>query len=70
MPDFPKEIDSHENPHHIAALALLALFAGVLFLNGCNTRRGAGKDIEHAGDKIRTNRRRHHAIRFPAHAEA
>lgn len=36
--------------------SLLALFAAAilasLFVSGCNTMNGAGKDIEKAGDKI------------------
>ena len=35
-----------------ASLALLLLTAAMLFLNGCNTWRGAGKDVEHAGEKM------------------
>lgn len=37
---------------------VIALFAtGLLVIasTGCNTMRGAGEDIEHAGDKIQEN---------------
>ncbi len=32
--------------------AILALACAVLFLAGCNTMQGLGKDIEVAGEKI------------------
>lgn len=31
---------------------LLALLAAVLFISGCNTMAGFGKDVEKLGDKI------------------
>lgn len=33
-------------------LTLAALCSVAVFTTGCNTVAGAGKDIEHAGDKI------------------
>lgn len=32
--------------------ALIALFAGLFLLAGCNTIAGAGKDIERGGEKL------------------
>ncbi len=32
---------------------LVALFAGLFLLGGCNTMSGAGKDIERGGEKLR-----------------
>jgi predicted small secreted protein len=36
----------------ILTLTLLALLAGMLSLTGCNTWKGAGKDIEETGDAM------------------
>lgn len=36
----------------IVTVTLLALLAGMLSLSGCNTWRGAGKDVEKAGDSM------------------
>jgi len=36
----------------IVTVTLLALLAGVLTLTGCNTWKGAGKDIEKTGDAM------------------
>ena len=35
-----------------ALLALLAAFVLSSFVTGCHTARGAGEDLEHAGQKI------------------
>jgi len=38
----------------VVKLALLAVAVGVVFsIYGCNTMRGVGQDIEHAGDAIK-----------------
>ena len=34
------------------AAALVVLLVVALFVTGCNTSRGAGKDIERAGEKM------------------
>jgi predicted small secreted protein len=36
----------------IVTVALLALLAGLLSLPGCNTWKGAGKDVERTGEKM------------------
>lgn len=36
----------------IITATLLALLVGMLSLSGCNTWRGAGKDVEKAGDSM------------------
>lgn len=36
---------------------LIALILGALGFSGCRTMEGAGKDIEHAGEKIQENSR-------------
>jgi len=36
----------------IMTVTLLALFVGMFSLNGCNTWRGAGKDVERGGEKM------------------
>ncbi len=36
----------------IVRAALVALLAGALFLTGCNTWKGAGKDVEATGDAM------------------
>lgn len=36
----------------IVTVTLLTLLAGMMTLNGCNTWRGAGKDVERAGEKM------------------
>ena len=33
-------------------LAMLGLLVIVMFLSGCNTWEGAGKDVERAGEKM------------------
>ena len=40
-------------PRKMTALALLAVFISATFLlSACNTVKGAGKDIERAGEKV------------------
>ena len=41
-----------KSPRIIASLFLLLLTVAMLFLNGCNTWHGAGKDVERAGEKM------------------
>jgi len=36
----------------IVTFTVLALLAGMLSLSGCNTWKGAGKDVENAGDAM------------------
>lgn len=36
----------------IITFTLLTLLAGMLTLTGCNTWRGAGQDVERAGEKM------------------
>jgi predicted small secreted protein len=36
----------------IVTVALLALLAGLLSLTGCNTWKGAGKDVEKTGEAM------------------
>ena len=36
----------------IITVVLLALLAGLLATSGCNTWRGAGKDVEKTGDAM------------------
>jgi predicted small secreted protein len=36
----------------IMTLTLLALWVGMSSLNGCNTWKGAGKDVERGGEKM------------------
>ena len=36
----------------IITVTLLALLAGTLSLTGCNTWKGAGKDVERTGEKM------------------
>ena len=36
----------------IMTVTLLALLVGIFALNGCNTWKGAGKDIEKTGDAM------------------
>ena len=36
----------------IMTVTLLTLLVGMFSLNGCNTWRGAGKDVEKAGEKM------------------
>jgi predicted small secreted protein len=36
----------------LMALTMLALLAGTFSLPGCNTWRGAGKDVERTGEKM------------------
>jgi predicted small secreted protein len=36
----------------IVAVTLLALLACTFSLSGCNTWKGAGKDVERAGEKM------------------
>ena len=40
-------------------LAVIAVLLGAMALSGCNTVKGAGKDIEKAGDKIQDSADRH-----------
>jgi entericidin A len=40
------------NPLRKSTLALSLAFAAALLLNGCNTTKGLGKDVERAGEKI------------------
>ncbi|MEI8196394.1 MAG: entericidin EcnAB [Phycisphaerae bacterium] len=35
-----------------ASVALFLLIAAMLLLDGCNTWRGAGKDVERTGEKM------------------
>jgi len=37
---------------NVVAVTLLMLLTAALFLTGCNTWKGAGKDIEKAGEKM------------------
>jgi predicted small secreted protein len=37
----------------LMALALLAVLLGSFSLSGCNTVRGAGKDVENAGHAVK-----------------
>ena len=37
----------------LMALALLAVLLGSFTLSGCNTLRGAGKDVENAGHAVK-----------------
>jgi predicted small secreted protein len=36
----------------IMTLTLLALWVGMFSLNGCNTWKGAGKDVERGGERM------------------
>jgi len=36
----------------IVVVTLLALLTSALFLTGCNTWEGAGRDVERAGEKM------------------
>jgi len=36
----------------IVVVTLLALLTSVFYLTGCNTWKGAGKDIERTGEKM------------------
>jgi len=36
----------------LLAMTLLALLAGTFCVNGCNTWKGAGKDVEKTGDAM------------------
>ena len=42
-------------------LSVLALLAGSMILAGCNTTKGAGKDIERGGEKLQNSAERHGA---------
>lgn len=44
----------------LIALALAATYAStMLFVAGCNTMQGAGKDIERGGEKIQSEAQEH-----------
>ena len=36
----------------VVAITLLLLLTSALFLNGCNTWKGLGKDVETTGEKM------------------
>ena len=41
------------NKHRIiVSVTLILMSAAMLFVNGCNTWRGAGKDVEKTGEKM------------------
>jgi predicted small secreted protein len=40
-------------------LLLVLAFASILVLPGCQTMKGAGKDVERAGEKIQENADNH-----------
>lgn len=42
-----------------AVVACIALFVGALAFSGCQTMKGAGKDVERAGEKIQENAEKH-----------
>ena len=44
---------------NLPVLAVIAALLGAIALSGCNTVKGAGKDIEKAGDKIQDSADRH-----------
>ena len=43
----------------VSIFAVIAVLLGAMALSGCNTMKGAGKDIEKAGDKIQDSADRH-----------
>ena len=43
----------------LLALLLALSFASPVLLTGCNTVQGAGKDIEHAGNKLQDEAKEH-----------
>ncbi len=46
-----KDLPMNENRIN-KAWTLMVILVGVLFLGGCNTWKGAGKDIERTGEKM------------------
>ena len=44
---------------NLQILPVIAILLGAMALSGCNTVKGAGKDIEKAGDKIQDSADRH-----------
>lgn len=48
-----------ETRTRLRIIAAVAVLFGVIAISGCNTVKGAGKDIEKAGDKIQDSADRH-----------
>ena len=46
-------------PSHFKIAAVIALILGGFVFSGCQTVKGAGKDIEKAGEKIQGSADRH-----------
>jgi predicted small secreted protein len=51
-PDRPPHGTTSRMKVRIIVVAVLALLTSAFFLTGCNTWKGAGKDIERAGEKM------------------
>ena len=39
----------------VMVVMVLAVLAGTVWLSGCNTWRGAGKDVENAGESMQSD---------------